>query len=142
MTSPVVSESGSTLGAGLKAMRRVKEQRKKDLQEATEDRKTQQRETAEQMSKEYIRSLEKELKAEEDKIAAAMEKATGRAKVRAPEIAGIERMGAAFGNMREGLPVAERQLAIQREQLKVEQQNGDKLDQIKQELESARGNLR
>jgi hypothetical protein len=54
----------------------------------------------------------------------------------------MERMGAAFGNTRPELRSVERQIKIQSEQLKVERELSTKLDEIKEKLEQARGDLK
>lgn len=124
---------------GAEELEQTRKNRQRDLDKMTADRIKQQEDAAKQTAAAYVASLEDNLRKEEGKLADALAKVEGKTRGGRPEASSLERVGASFGTGRQFLPAAERQIAIQRQQLKLTEESNEKLAELKEALDQARG---
>jgi len=116
--------------------------RERAVDEIRQKRLDEQKASAEELRRVYIKSLEDQIAKEEQLGEKRKSAVAGRAKGTAVQVSGMERMAGAFGGSRPELRAVERQLQINAEQLKVEREISSKLDELKEKLDIARGELK
>ena len=125
----------------IEEMTMVEQGRKRKIDGMRKKREQEQAAAARELSKAYVESIEKEIQKEEEKLQKAFDRLDSRKVSRPQQASSLERVGASFGNARAMLPVAERQIAIAKEQLRLQQESNVKLDDLRQALETARNSI-
>jgi hypothetical protein len=137
----IAGGEGGRMQAGSDAMQRGETDRQKRLDEMTKKREAEQKAAIEERGRLYMKNLEDQIAKEEKLMADQMQSAVDRAKVGAPEVSSMEKMGAAFGGARPELRMVERQIQIAADQLVVAREHSTKLSELKDALDRFQGGL-
>ena len=129
------------MASGAESMQRGMIERQKRLDDMTKKREDEQKAAIEERGRLYMKNLEEQIAKEEKLMAEQMQSAVDRAKIGAPEISSMEKMGAAFGGARPELRMVERQIQIAADQLVVAREHSTKLSELKDALDRFQGGI-